>query len=454
MLHCLDAAATMASSVSSSVGDANSPSQNSRDPNAPPFLMSQPTASQQAANQAEWTRHFQQIQQLQMRDAVANNAPHNQRPVPPPLPHGLFPSPPPVPHVTIPSQGNEKKKSPAKRKETKRTKVEEKELPVELRGFRYEHRHRLECEKQMDPKNKVDPGPYKVAKHIVAGRGDMEKKWDLESLNSTQLRKLAIQFGCKGAGGKTKFNCRQQMALCKEGGTLCGNVDIPNPTSSAQEKKLNTLLRILNAAFSPSMVDRLIHLNDTKGRKDFEASNGGNPVKSFFTDLSEMVNDPLNDDDLKLLVDSDEDENEVLHSLVANDIVNLTDFTQQTHKSAQQNLCDMMKARERCRKAACSTGNHDADLWGHCGAVKFTKIRKDTIVPAAAVCCCEVLCLKCPDIDGSFAEALSENLRSDSTSTPLGSASSPTSGSSSRQSVAATIEKCFSGLQEKKGEEA
>lgn len=353
-----------------------------------------------------------------------------------------------MPHVSIPYSRGKKKKSPEKRQEPKRKKVAEEELPVQLRGFRYEHRHRLVCEEQMDPKNKVDPGPYKVAKYIVTGRGETETKWDLEELNSTQLRKLAIQFGCKGAGGKTKFNCRQQMALCKEGGELHGNVNIPNPASTCQEKKLNTLLRILNAAFSSTMVDCLIHLNDTKGRKDFEGAAGRNPVKAFFADLSEMVNDPLNGEDLKDIADSDEDENEVLHSLVANNLINLTDFTQQTHKTAQQNLCDMMKARERCRKAACTTGNHENDLWSYCGNKTFTQIRNGTVVPACAVCCCEVLCLKHPDIDGSFAESLSDALKSDSAATPTGSASSTLSGSSSKRSVAQTIQECFTGLQQ------
>jgi len=94
------------------------------------------------------------------------------------------------------------------------------------------------------------------------------------------------------------------------------NVHIPNPTLSSQEKKLNTYLRLLNGAFSRTTVGQLIHLNDIKAQKEIEQASGGSPVKLFFKDLSEMVNDLLNNAELSRLVDSEEDENKHLFNFM------------------------------------------------------------------------------------------------------------------------------------------
>ena len=412
-------------------------------PDAPRFLMSQPSASQQQTNQSEWDVCFEQRRTSEASGAVAFNNAQDKA-----LPDGLFPNQqqqPPVRLIEVPNQG------PAKK--TKRDPP--KDLPPELLGFRFEHRHRLHCEEELDTRNKTDPGPHKVAKCIIAGQDEKEKKWILDDLTSAQLRKLMINFGCKGAGTKTKFQCRQHVALCVDGGTLYQNTNIPNPTSSSQEKKLNTLMRFLNAAFSPSMVDRLIHLNDTKGRKDCEEASGGSPVKTFFTDLSELVNDALNDEELKQVVNSECDENARLFTFVEDGIFNLCDCVQQTFKTVQQNLCDVMKARERCRRASTASGHHDNDLWGWCTNEHFTEARKGHAVPAAAVHCCDILCRKFPDIDGSFAEALTKTLKSDSTMTPVGDANSggrsigSGKSTSGKSSVASTLQECFDGIEER-----
>jgi len=60
-------------------------------------------------------------------------------------------------------------------------------------------------------------------------------------------------------------------------------------------------------------------------------------------------------------------------------------------------------------------------------------------VPAAAIYYCHVLCTKYPAIDGSFAEALSTDLKSDSTATPAGSAAGVSSMSSSSGSTKASL---------------
>jgi len=254
-------------------------------PPPPPFLLAQPTASQQESNNKQWEARFKHQQAAAAQQAVACNS------VLLPLPPGMFPPS----HMMVPNAPPQKKAH----KEKKQPKEVQKDLPPALAACRHKNRNRFTREEQMDTRNKADPGPHKVAKCIVTGRGENEKRWDLEELTSLQLQKLAINFGCKGAGRKTKFQCRQRMALCKDGGTLCQNVDVPNPTSSAQEKKLNMLMRVLNAAFSPTMVDRLAKRKDTKNRKDFEQASGGSPVKMFFADLSEMVNDTLNNEELK-----------------------------------------------------------------------------------------------------------------------------------------------------------
>jgi hypothetical protein len=292
-----------------------------------------------------------------------------------------------------------------------------------------------------------------VARYIINRKGKPnEKKWDLKELNSTQIRKLALNFGCTRVGSLSMFDVRVQMALRKNSGVMYGNSLVPNPHSSAVEKKLNTLMRILNAAFSNSLVDRLIQLNDKKYRKDYEEAHGGSPIKAFFTDLSEMVNDPVNNSDLSIVLDSGEGEDIHLHDLVSNNLVNLNDFNLGNAKTVQQNLCDVMKVRERCVAASKVSGEHSNDLWNYCINKKFAKVRKQEIVPAAAIYYCHVLCTKYPAIDGSFAEALSTDVKSDSTTTPAGSAagvsSMSSSSSSSKASLITSFQDCLRTFQD------
>jgi len=74
------------------------------------------------------------------------------------------------------------------------------------------------------------------------------------------------------------------MALCVDGGTRRQNTNGAKPTLFSRDKKCTTLLQILNASLSPSMVDMLIHFNSTTGRKDCEGTIGDSPAKAFFTD--------------------------------------------------------------------------------------------------------------------------------------------------------------------------
>jgi len=294
----------------------------------------------------------------------------------------------------------------------------------------------------------------KLARFIVARAGKPnEKKWDLQELNSHQIRRLALNFGCSKVGSSSKFECRRQMALKVDGGVTHGNLDIPNPTSTAKDKKVNTMMRILNAVFSPTLVDRFVTLNDQKKRADFEAASGNSPHKDFWKDVSNMVNDAESNRELTVVLDSMEDENERLFLTVTEEFINLSDHVQQTHETCKQHVLDAMKACHHCMEARASTGNHANDLWGHCINAKWTKLRKkDPPVPAVVVHCCDVLCLKHPAIDAAFTESLGEAFRSDSTCAPS-SAGSVTS-SSSRASLIASFQDCMTNVQEKSSSSA
>jgi len=349
----------------------------------PPCLMSQPrTMSEQQDNDTLWKAYDQQQQQHLMQQAIImNTMPYHQQPLPPSIPPAVV-----VPHRQQQQQTkkdtNKGDKENPKKRQKKASMKDADLLPPELAAFKYEHKSMLICEEEINPKAK-DPqqptGPVTVARYIVTRKGKPnEKTWDLKELNSTQIRKLALNFGCTRVGSLTMFDVRVQMALRKNSGVMYGNSLVPNPHSSAVEKKLNTLMRILNAAFSNSLVDRFIQLNDKKYRKDYEEAHGGSPAKAFFTDLSEMVNDHVNNSELSIVLDSGEEEDMHLHDLVSNNLVNLNDFNLGNAKTVQQNLCDVMKVRERCVAASKVSGEHSNDLWNYCINKKFAKVRKPT----------------------------------------------------------------------------
>ena len=174
-------------------------------------------------------------------------------------------------------------------------------------------------------------------------------------------------------------------------------------------------MRIINACFHSDMRDRFIDLNDAKKRSDYEKANGGNPVKDFWVQVSEITNDSSMNDVLGVVLEAQEGEDERLMEFVANGEFNLNDFTIQTYQSCQQNMSDCMKAREACLKQMRVSGHHSNDMWTLCTNTKFTKLRKNSApIPAKAVYYCHVLCNKHPDIDGKFSPFLSEKLKSDS----------------------------------------
>jgi hypothetical protein len=97
-------------------------------------------------------------------------------------------------------------------------------------------------------------------------------------------------------------------------GAIYDQVNQPSVRSTATEKKTNSILWIINACFLPCNVEKLIALNDIKKRAD-EAASGGNPLKDFWIEILETVNDG-DTEDIRILLWSKEGEDEHLHAMV------------------------------------------------------------------------------------------------------------------------------------------
>jgi hypothetical protein len=195
-----------------------------------------------------------------------------------------------------------------------------------------------------------------------------------------------VNAGVKGGGNLTLFQARRKIALSISMGTAYNDETISNPKTSANERKVNTMMRITNACFHPDMSDRFIDLNDTKKRKDYEMAHGGNPLKDFWVSVSELTNDTEKNIELGVILESGEGEDVHLHDFVESGECNLNDFTMQTFVSCQQHMSDVMKARENCLGGMRTSGHHSNDLWTYCHTAKFTKFRVGMApVPAKAI---------------------------------------------------------------------
>jgi len=288
------------------------------------------------------------------------------------------------------------------------------EIDMVVNNFHPDYRHRIECEQERDVKNLEDQELHLVAKWLNVNK-PTPHKLDLAAFNSKQIRKLAQNCGVKGGGNLTLFKARKMIAMSITMGTVYSDHSIGNPKTTSTERRCNTFMRIINVCFHSDMRDRFIDLNDAKKRADYERAHGGNPVKEFWVQVSEMVNDGSLNDVLGNVLEAREGEDDRLREFVADGEFNLNDYTIQTFQSCQQNMSDCMKARENCLKAMRQSGHHSNDLWTYATTTKFTKLRKSSPpVPAKAVYYCHVICTKHPDIDGKFAPFLSERLKSDS----------------------------------------
>ena len=189
------------------------------------------------------------------------------------------------------------------------------------------------------------------------------------------------------------------------------NLSIPNATATAFDLKVNTLMRIVNACFHPDFIEKFLQLNDTKRRKDMEQTGGTSPLKVFWMDVSEFVNDSLNNPDLSIFLDSKEDEDVYLHEIMTEKQLNLNDFNQGTHKSCAKHMLDMMKCRNKIRASMTRSGSHSDTPRTYLNA-KHLKLTKAVIIPGPPVYYLDKQCLKHPSIDSAYATVLHGYLKS------------------------------------------
>ena len=300
----------------------------------------------------------------------------------------------------------------------------QRDIELVINHFKPEYKHKIDCEDERDMKNMEDQELYKVARWLNVNK-PVPRKFDLAKFSSKQIRKLAVNCQVRGGGNLTLFQCRRKIAMSITMGTVYDDETIANPKTTHNERKVNTLMRIINACFNNEMKDKFIDLNDAKKRADYEAAHGGNPVKDFWVQVSEFTNDTTRNEELGVVLESREGEDEHGHmsEWVGNGEFNLNDFTLQTYISCQQHMSDCMKARENCLKQLRTSGHNSNDMYDYCVNPSFTKLRKNgTPIPAKAIYYCHLLCVKHPEIDGKFATFLSEQLKSDSAVDLTGSA--------------------------------
>ena len=220
----------------------------------------------------------------------------------------------------------EEDEEPAKKKPKKKS--QQKDLPPELQAFKHEFRHRMVIGEEINPNDKENPGPYRVAQTVTVGKeGNANcKVFELAKLMSHQLRKMAINFGVKGGDAKTKFDCRRALAGQVDMGTAYDSTC--SPASTANEKKINTLLRIINCCFLPRFRERFLELNDQINRAKFESEGGptANPIKEFWTEVSSTAHDPEAKEELSVVLYSGEDEDAYIYKMVTDGHIDLNVF--------------------------------------------------------------------------------------------------------------------------------
>ena len=266
----------------------------------------------------------------------------------------------------------------------------------------------------MNLANKENPGPCRVGQTITVGKEGKPsyKVFELSKLTSSQLRKLAINFGCKGGGGKTKFACRMALASRVDMGTACDST--VNPASTTEEKKTNTMMRIINCCFLPRFRQTFLELNDQLSRQKFEQEGGdsNNPIKEFWKEVSNTVND-TEEEDLAVVVMSGEEENHHMHQMVTEQFIDLNAFNQVTWQVCRQHMCDLIKARSNVIMAMKESGHHNNDEFGHLRRKHLT-VRKQVVMPGNPVYYLIVVGKEHPALDQAHTQVLGENLRSDS----------------------------------------
>jgi hypothetical protein len=300
----------------------------------------------------------------------------------------------------------------------------------------YEQKSRIMFGDEENTDKKGDVGPFRVAQYAITGSHETNnyRKWELDKLKSEQLRQFAMNVGCTRVGSLSKFLVRKEIALRVDLGTMYEQVNMPSVRTTSDEKKLNSLLRIINACFLPSTVDRLISLNDIKKRDDYEAAHGGNPIKDFWLEISNYVNDG-EDRQLSILLYSTLEEDPYISKWMADGTdtglqINLTDFNTQTHKTCKAHIGDLMKCRSKLLEAMKTSGSNTDDSMNYCNGTRLQP-RKGVDVPKEALYYLDKHCRQHPDIDRAFTDVLAKELRSDS-SDPHITTKTPTVASASK----------------------
>jgi hypothetical protein len=330
-----------------------------------------------------------------------------------------------VPSPALKGPVGESEKAVAKKKPAAKTAedlaVQEKlqwDIEIVIEHFKPEYnKHKIECEDERDLKSVEDKEElYKVAQWLNVNK-PVPRKFDLAKFSSKQIRKFAVNCGIRGGGNLTLFQCWRKIAVSITMGTVYDDDTIANPKTTTTERKVNTLMRIINACFHSEMKDKFIDLNDPKKCIDYEKAHGKSPVKDFWVALSEFTNNSTRNVVLGtvLYTREGEDEHGHLGEWVADGEFNLNDFTLQMYLSSQQHMCDVMKAMEICLKQLRASGHHNNDMYGYATNTDFTKLRKNgTPVPAQAIYYCHILCQYHPEVLGKFAPFLNDQLKSDS----------------------------------------
>jgi hypothetical protein len=102
-----------------------------------------------------------------------------------------------------------------------------------------------------------------------------------------------------------------------------------------------------------------------------------------------------------------------INEWVLNGEINLCDFNVQTFKAVKAHMGDLFKCRCIIQESKGVSSAHEDDTWLYCNG-KHLKPQKGVDMPDKAVYYFDRCCKQQPDIDASFTDVLSPNLKSDS----------------------------------------
>jgi hypothetical protein len=144
---------------------------------------------------------------------------------------------------------------------------------------------------------------------------------------------------------------------------------------------------------------------------------GGNPIKAFWVDISETVNNTENEQ-LKVVNYAHDNGDEVIYNYVKRGIFQPADFNQTTYSSCSQTMKDVTRAHEQVKAAMTKvSGTHCTDMTKYLNPVHLT-VRQNVVMPGAPVYYYAKLVEDHPGMEGSWNVMLSEELMSSSTTTP------------------------------------